>query len=737
LKSTIGILDQTCAGWSGGASYTRAILTSLMAVKESGSARGAPLPEDDTIVFLARDGKIDIPNHFRRMSFASLADSSSRGTEDLRPDVVLPVRDGAVGQIRGTKVGWIPDFQHCRLPDLFSLGDLAARDALFETLARECELIIVSSENSLRDFETFLPASINRARVLPFPSTLWASSLDDRPQDVVSRYYLPSKFALVANQFWRHKNHSVLPLALSILKDRRVEVPLVLTGLPVDYRDAKNQPLSEFFQTCARLGIAGQIHFLGHLPYWDMISLMRCAAVIIQPSLFEGWNTSVEDAKALGRPLVCSDIPVHREQAPNALGFFEATSPEHLATVLGAHYQQLDAGPSLSVEIGALSQSKDQAVEFGRSLLSVAKEALHLANQRHRHPVIGALTASGTCIRRTTISRLREYLRQKRLHFQYLTGKFFYHFGYCNYQVEHLRVLLCRLSLRLHGQELGILRQHLAKPVRIERFPPLKTNGRRMPTIAIVTPSFNQGETLGVTIKSVLQQDYPQVEYAVVDGGSTDETTEVLAQFRSQLSYCVSEPDQGQAHAIEKGFKQLRGEIMGYLNSDDVLMPGALSFVAGYFAAHPDIDIIYGHRVIVDESGNEVGRWILPRHDEKVIRRFDYVPQETLFWRRSVYEAVGGVNTGLHFAIDWDLLLRFIAAGARFSRVPYFLACFRIHAKQKTHSLIDTVGEREKLRLLAREHPDGYNAEAAQKIQEWYRFRSNLCAILLKLGIRY
>ncbi len=258
-----------------------------------------------------------------------------------------------------------------------------------------------------------------------------------------------------------------------------------------------------------------------------------------------------------------------------------------------------------------------------------------------------------------------------------------------------------------------------------------------MPTIAIVTPSFNQGRTLAATVESVLQQDYPRVEYAVVDGGSTDETKQILARFGSNLSYCVSEPDRGQAHAIEKGFERLDGEIMAYLNSDDMLMPGVLSFVAGYFAAHPEVDVVYGHRVIVDELGNEVGRWILPRHDENAIRRFDYVPQETVFWRRSIYEAVGGVNTGLHFAVDWDLLLRFIAAGARFSRVPYFLACFRIHPGQKTDALLDSIGQREKLRLLAREHPEGCNAESAQEIQDWYRFRSNLCAILLKLGIRY
>ena len=98
---------------------------------------------------------------------------------------------------------------------------------------------------------------------------------------------------------------------------------------------------------------------------------------------------------------------------------------------------------------------------------------------------------------------------------------------------------------------------------------------------------------------------------------------------------------------------------------------------------------------------------------------------------------MGGINPAFHFAMDWDLLLRFMATGAQIRRVPYFLACFRIHTRQKTHTLLDTVGEREKLHLLAREHPDGCNAESAQQLQDSYRIRSSLCAILLKLGIRY
>jgi glycosyltransferase involved in cell wall biosynthesis len=149
----------------------------------------------------------------------------------------------------------------------------------------------------------------------------------------------------------------------------------------------------------------------------------------------------------------------------------------------------------------------------------------------------------------------------------------------------------------------------------------------------LLPPSFNQGNFISGTINSVLAQDYPHLEYGVTDGGSTDGTREVILQYRDRLAYYVSEADEGQSHAIAKGFSNLKGEIMAYLNSDDLLMPGTLRFVCGFFAEHPEIDVIYGHRIVIDEAGREVGRWVLPRHDAKAIRHFDYVPRKRCFGR--------------------------------------------------------------------------------------------------------
>jgi glycosyltransferase involved in cell wall biosynthesis len=289
-----------------------------------------------------------------------------------------------------------------------------------------------------------------------------------------------------------------------------------------------------------------------------------------------------------------------------------------------------------------------------------------------------------------------------------------------------------------HGMELGVLRQYNPRPIKAS--PPRllrSAKARRLPAIAIVTPSLNQSDLVAHTIESVLRQNYPALQYAVVDGGSTDGTHDIIAKYRDRLAYFVSESDNGQSQAIAKGFCNLRGEIMAYLNSDDLLLPGALGFVGKFFSEHPEIDVIYGHRIIIDAAGREIGRWILPRHDAEAIRHFDYVPQETLFWKRSLYDAIGGISQSHQFAMDWDLLLRFIQVGARFRRVPRFLACFRVHDKQKTHMLMDPVGNREKASLVTQQHPAGRNLERVQQLQDSYRLRSSLCATLLKFGIRY
>jgi len=278
------------------------------------------------------------------------------------------------------------------------------------------------------------------------------------------------------------------------------------------------------------------------------------------------------------------------------------------------------------------------------------------------------------------------------------------------------------------------------RPVRPEQFPaPGRPEGR--PKFSIVTPSYQQAQFLPETMHSVLGQPGVACQYVVRDGGSTDGSAELIKELAPRLHAWASGPDGGQADAIATGFAQTSGgpdDIMAWLNSDDFYLPGTLAFVADYFARHPEVDVLYGNRIVVDEESREIARWFLPAHDAAVLRLNDFVPQETLFWRRRIWDRVGGLDRSFKFAIDWDLLLRFTAAGARIVRVPRFLACFRSHAAQKTSAVMHSTGQREITLLRERTQGRPYPVRELEQNPVLLRYlrRSAFLEFLWRFGLR-
>lgn len=253
-----------------------------------------------------------------------------------------------------------------------------------------------------------------------------------------------------------------------------------------------------------------------------------------------------------------------------------------------------------------------------------------------------------------------------------------------------LRFGLRRFWLR---PPLWTFEQHQPRPIDLSQLrapPKLPANP---PRFGIVTPSRNHARFLRATIDSVLVQDYPNLRYHVQDCESTDGTVELLKGYGDRISW-KSVADRGQSHAINLGLAGVDCDIMAYLNSDDVLLPGTLARVASFFEAHPEIDFVYGNRIFIDLDGLEIGRAVLPRHDARSLQFADYIPQETMFWRRKVWDSLGSYDEAFHYALDWDFILRAQAAGFRFARLPAFLACFRVHDEQKTATDYD-VGRRE------------------------------------------
>ena len=216
--------------------------------------------------------------------------------------------------------------------------------------------------------------------------------------------------------------------------------------------------------------------------------------------------------------------------------------------------------------------------------------------------------------------------------------------------------------------------------------PPTSSEGGAggSPLVSIVTPSLNQGRFIEETVKSVLGQDYSPIEYLVVDGGSTDETLAILRRYDGALRW-VSEPDSGQAAAVNKGFRATSGQILGWLNSDDVYEPSAVSTAVAYLLEHPEAAMVYGDASHIDAAGQDLGpcAYVEPANLERLVHEVDYIVQPAAFFRRSAFEAVGPLDESLHWALDYDLWIK-IARRFPFAYVPRRLARYRLTGENKT-----------------------------------------------------
>ena len=228
-------------------------------------------------------------------------------------------------------IGWIPDFQHVHLPTMFSKLELKMRDKQFRKVAKFCDLVIVSSQDAYKDFSHFAPHYIKKVRVLNFvsaPSTIDLPSLET----LKAKYGFNRPYFYLPNQFWKHKNHSLVIDAINDLKKEWPDVLVLASGSQQDYRDPNYY--SHLMSKVKTYGISSNFTSLGIVPYSDVVSLMLNSIAVINPSLFEGWSSTVEEAKSLGVGLVLSDINVHREQANGKAIFFPPSSASCLAKKL-------------------------------------------------------------------------------------------------------------------------------------------------------------------------------------------------------------------------------------------------------------------------------------------------------------------------------------------------------------------------------------------------------------------
>lgn len=268
---------------------------------------------------------------------------------------------------------WIPDFQHIILPEFFSKQELLNRDNIFRNIADKAKLVVFSSRDAENHFRTNFPSSRSQTRILSFhslPLEQWYSA--DASQ-IQKKYNLPDKYLICCNQFWAHKNHAVLFRAIAKLISAGQIIHLVCTGLTSDYRNPSY--FSELQGLMDNEGISNYIRILGVIPRQDQIQLIRRSMAVVQPSLFEGWSTVVEDSRSLGKTIFLSDLDVHMEQSPDNAVFFQRHDFEDLAYKITDILPHLFPGPDIHREQIAKEKTKIMVRDYANKFCRLALEA--------------------------------------------------------------------------------------------------------------------------------------------------------------------------------------------------------------------------------------------------------------------------------------------------------------------------------------------------------------------------
>jgi len=372
------------SGWTAGTVYLKTLLQALKSTN-SRDLRIGLIEREDEILSAA-----DLRDLADEVIFYPTIDRWTRawavhslGTRLLQRDFV---NDHLLGKHEvnliafgdapeGSKIpalGWIPDFQHLHFPEFFSLEERHHRDATFARLIERSARVILISESAKRDFESFAPQSAYKARVLKpitaIPSTIYAAN----PESICKQYNLGLKFFYLPNQFWKHKNHITVFQALRRLKERGLQVSLVCSGSSGDYRDSAF--FSELLLEISQLGIRDQVALLGVLPREHVFQLMRQSICVVNPSLFEGYGMTVDEGRSLGKQMLLSDIPAHREQSPAGAVFFSPLASEELADKMGDIWQETDPGPNPQVEAETQRGLCDLMRTYGESSIEISRE---------------------------------------------------------------------------------------------------------------------------------------------------------------------------------------------------------------------------------------------------------------------------------------------------------------------------------------------------------------------------
>jgi glycosyltransferase involved in cell wall biosynthesis len=374
--------------YAGGLNYFRNLLLAIREVRP---------PDLQAVLFIGNDLPAALEGEFRAVAEVVKLDLLTRGTvpwffhrllyRSLRCQLLVArvlekhridiVSHASMVEKLGGKfklVSWIADFQYLHLPQLFPGMDFDRRSAEIIDIHRHSDAVILSSQDALRDFASIVKEEApQRTHVLPFVSQPSASSHDVALSAVLDRYGLPGRYFLLPNQFWAHKNHRTAFEAVARLRRDGIEPTLVCTGWMNDPRKTSSTA-AEALSLVEREGLKDSVRLLGSIDYAEVLALMRGSVAVINPSLFEGWSSSVEEAKSMGKPVIISDIPVHREQAHPQAHYFNPHDPGALARLMKTAWESWPADIRQEHEAAAREALHRRTLDFGRRYVEIVRD---------------------------------------------------------------------------------------------------------------------------------------------------------------------------------------------------------------------------------------------------------------------------------------------------------------------------------------------------------------------------
>lgn len=387
-KIRVAFLNLGSLEWAGGLHYLRNLLHAISVLENK---------KIEPYVFVGNkvDEKLIEPiNHYAKVVRSSIIDKRSIGwfvwkiifllTGSncvlnwlmARHNIQVVSHSGIWGRGMPFKViNWIPDFQHLHLPAMFSGKEIAARNSDFAKVIRNSDCVVVSSADAGGDLDKFMPGYESKIRVLNFvsqPKLTCCEPDKNLQQAIEERYSFKGKFFYLPNQFWRHKNHQVVFEAVNILKKGGLEILILCSGHMDDYRNKDHvKELQEYIRIHH---LEDNIRLLGLIEYSDVFTLMRYSIAVINPSLFEGWSSTVEEAKSIGKGMVLSNINVHREQNPPASEYFDPDNAGELAGILKKYWNEKEGGPDFSLEEQAQKTLQKRTRDFGITYQNIVLE---------------------------------------------------------------------------------------------------------------------------------------------------------------------------------------------------------------------------------------------------------------------------------------------------------------------------------------------------------------------------